>query len=133
MTVRRRGQNFVWRPLLCRSTNSNGADLHLFHVGHEYMGIIEQVGSSVQGLQPGDRVIASFDVTCGDCYMCNCGLTSDCQQSNSSNLMNAFYGNRIVGLRAWTVGIFSLSSFVSCSFRNARIKMRKWHHELRIE
>ncbi|SCZ91698.1 BZ3500_MvSof-1268-A1-R1_Chr5-1g07614 [Microbotryum saponariae] len=90
-----------------------GSDLHLLHgavpemqkgdiLGHEYMGIIEQVGASVQGLQPGDRVVASFNVTCGECYMCKRGLTSGCQQSNSSNLMNALYGNRIVGMLGYS-------------------------------
>ncbi|SCZ90193.1 BZ3500_MvSof-1268-A1-R1_Chr1-3g01831 [Microbotryum saponariae] len=37
------------------------------------------------------------------------------------------------GLWAWTVVIFSLSPVVSCSFRSARIEMRKWHHGLKIE
>ncbi|KDE03840.1 hypothetical protein MVLG_05724 [Microbotryum lychnidis-dioicae p1A1 Lamole] len=90
-----------------------GSDLHLYHgaipemqkgdiLGHEYMGIIEQVGSAVQGLKPGDRVVASFNITCGDCYMCKRGLTSGCQQSNSSKLMNALYGNRIVGMLGYS-------------------------------
>ncbi|SCV72328.1 BQ2448_3865 [Microbotryum intermedium] len=90
-----------------------GSDLHLFHgtipemqkgdiLGHEYMGIIEQVGSSVRNLKPGDRVVASFNITCGSCYMCKRGLTSACQQSNSSKLQNALYGNRIVGILGYS-------------------------------
>ena len=67
-----------------------GSDLHLYEVmgpfmgkgdilGHEPMGIVQEVGSKVTNLEVGDRVVIPFNISCGDCYMCNQGLQSQCE------------------------------------------------------
>jgi threonine dehydrogenase-like Zn-dependent dehydrogenase len=72
------------------STGLCGSDLHLYEVlapyidpgdilGHEPMGIVEEVGSSVPGLARGDRVVVPFNISCGHCWMCDHGLQSQCE------------------------------------------------------
>ena len=67
-----------------------GSDLHLYEglgpfldagdiLGHEPMGIVEEVGSGVTELQVGDRVVVPFNVSCGTCFMCSDGLHSQCE------------------------------------------------------
>ncbi|MGN6273888.1 MAG: alcohol dehydrogenase catalytic domain-containing protein [Protaetiibacter sp.] len=67
-----------------------GSDLHLLDVlapflhrgdvlGHETMGVVEQVGSAVQRLTVGDRVVVPFVIACGECFMCQRGLHSQCE------------------------------------------------------
>jgi threonine dehydrogenase-like Zn-dependent dehydrogenase len=67
-----------------------GSDLHLYEVmapfmtegdiiGHEPMGIVEEVGSGVTAIQPGDRVVIPFNISCGHCYMCEQGLQTQCE------------------------------------------------------
>jgi threonine dehydrogenase-like Zn-dependent dehydrogenase len=72
------------------STAICGSDLHLYKVlgmfmekgdilGHEPMGIVEEVGPEVRHIQPGDRVVIPFNISCGTCYMCSGGLYSQCE------------------------------------------------------
>ncbi len=72
------------------STAICGSDLHLYELfgpflgegdilGHEPMGIIEEVGSEVHHVAPGDRVVIPFNVSCGSCWMCDRGLQSQCE------------------------------------------------------
>ncbi|TXL87488.1 zinc-dependent alcohol dehydrogenase [Streptomyces sp. IB2014 016-6] len=72
------------------STGICGSDLHLYEVlgpyldpgdilGHEPMGIVEEIGPEVTSLAPGDRVVIPFNVSCGHCYMCDQGLQSQCE------------------------------------------------------
>jgi threonine dehydrogenase-like Zn-dependent dehydrogenase len=67
-----------------------GSDLHLYEVltpfmeegdvlGHEPMGIVEEVGPEVTNLSPGDRVVIPFQVSCGHCFMCERGLQTQCE------------------------------------------------------
>ncbi|MCE7081664.1 zinc-dependent alcohol dehydrogenase [Streptomyces sp. ST2-7A] len=67
-----------------------GSDLHLYEVmapfmtsgdilGHEPMGVVEEVGSEVGGLAPGDRVVVPFQISCGRCFMCERGLQTQCE------------------------------------------------------
>ncbi len=72
------------------STNICGSDLHLYEplgafmhqgdiIGHEPMGIVEEVGAGVTAIAPGDRVVIPFQVCCGTCWMCKHGLQSQCE------------------------------------------------------
>jgi threonine dehydrogenase-like Zn-dependent dehydrogenase len=77
---------------IVRVTSSGicGSDLHLYEVlgpfletgdilGHEPMGIVEEVGSEVTHIAAGDRVVIPFNVSCGSCWMCGQGLMSQCE------------------------------------------------------
>jgi threonine dehydrogenase-like Zn-dependent dehydrogenase len=72
------------------TTGLCGSDLHLYEVlapfmsegdilGHEPMGIVEEVGSAITNLAPGDRVVVPFQIACGDCFMCTNGLPTQCE------------------------------------------------------
>jgi threonine dehydrogenase-like Zn-dependent dehydrogenase len=72
------------------STGLCGSDLHLYEVlgmyidegdilGHEPMGIVEEVGAEVTHIKPGDRVVVPFNTSCGHCFMCEGGLQSQCE------------------------------------------------------
>ena len=77
---------------IVRVTSSGlcGSDLHLYEVlgpfiepgdvlGHEPMGVVEEVGSEVSDIAPGDRVVIPFNISCGHCFMCGQGLQSQCE------------------------------------------------------
>jgi S-(hydroxymethyl)glutathione dehydrogenase/alcohol dehydrogenase len=72
------------------STNICGSDLHLYEtlgafmdagdiLGHEPMGVVEEVGSEVTNLAPGDRVVMPFQISCGHCWMCDRQLYTQCE------------------------------------------------------
>lgn len=72
------------------STAICGSDLHLYGVlgafldagdvlGHEAMGVVEEVGPEAGDLRPGDRVVVPFGIACGRCWMCRHGLQSQCE------------------------------------------------------
>ena len=48
-------------------------------IGHEPMGIVEEVGAAVNNLKPGDRVVIPFNIACGTCHYCRRGLQSQCE------------------------------------------------------
>ncbi len=48
-------------------------------LGHEPMGIVEEVGAQVSDIRPGDRVVIPFNISCGHCFMCDKGLMSQCE------------------------------------------------------
>jgi threonine dehydrogenase-like Zn-dependent dehydrogenase len=66
-----------------------GSDLHIFNgnvpiqegaiLGHEFVGVVERVGSEVQSLRPGVRVVAPFYAACGHCRHCRRGWWSQCE------------------------------------------------------
>jgi threonine dehydrogenase-like Zn-dependent dehydrogenase len=77
---------------IIRVTSSGicGSDLHLYSVlgmfmeegdvlGHEPMGIVEEVGAGVKDIQPGDRVVIPFNIVCGHCWMCERELYAQCE------------------------------------------------------
>ena len=66
-------------------------------LGHEFMGVIDRVGPSVKSLKPGQRVVVSFQIACGDCSYCEKKLSSMCDQTNSSSLQEYMYGSRDAG------------------------------------
>ncbi|HET9050407.1 MAG TPA: alcohol dehydrogenase catalytic domain-containing protein, partial [Candidatus Dormibacteraeota bacterium] len=66
-----------------------GSDLHIVHgripgmlpggiLGHEFVGTVEDVHSGVTGVEPGDRVLATFAIPCGHCWFCGRGLFNRC-------------------------------------------------------
>jgi threonine dehydrogenase-like Zn-dependent dehydrogenase len=72
------------------STGICGSDLHLYEVlgpfleagdvlGHEAMGVVEEVGPAVKEVRAGDRVVVPFNISCGSCFMCGQGLQSQCE------------------------------------------------------
>src|SRR6201992_1206408 len=87
-----------------------GSDLHLFDgfiptmesgdiMGHEFMGIVEEVGSAVTNLNRGDRVVVPFTIACGNCLFCQKRLWSACDNTNpNAHLMETAYGYSGSGL-----------------------------------
>lgn len=80
-----------------------GSDLHLLHgmipnlgedyiIGHEPMGIVEEVGKNVTKVKKGDRVIIPFNFACGECWFCNNDLESQCDHANKNGEMGAYPG-----------------------------------------
>ncbi|MBF4589758.1 zinc-dependent alcohol dehydrogenase [Curtobacterium sp. VKM Ac-1395] len=72
-----------------------GSDLHLYHgmmpdtrvghtFGHEFIGVVEQIGSSVETLNVGDRVMVPFHISCGTCWFCARGLFTNCHNVNAN-------------------------------------------------
>src|SRR6195256_3522721 len=70
-----------------------GSDLHLLHglvpdtrigftFGHEFTGVVEELGPGAQGVRKGDRVMLPFQIFCGGCFYCQRGLTSCCESTN---------------------------------------------------
>lgn len=87
------------------STAICGSDLHLYEVlgpymskgdiiGHEPMGIVQEVGSAVSNLRSGDRVVIPFNIACGKCLMCNLNLQSQCE---TTQVREKGLGARIFG------------------------------------
>jgi threonine dehydrogenase-like Zn-dependent dehydrogenase len=87
------------------TTGLCGSDLHLYEVlgpfltsgdilGHEPMGVVEQVGSAVTSLAPGDRVVMPFQIACGECFFCKQGLFTQCAttQVTDKGMGAALYG-----------------------------------------
>ncbi|PMD62736.1 GroES-like protein [Hyaloscypha bicolor E] len=105
------------RDVILKVTGSTvcGSDLHLLHgtvvelekgdiLGHEFCGVVESMGPAVKGLKQGDRVVASFQIACGECYYCKKKQSSQCEKTNSNTLENGMYGGR-------TAGMFGYSHF----------------------
>jgi threonine dehydrogenase-like Zn-dependent dehydrogenase len=76
------------------STAICGSDLHLYDVmgpfmeegdilGHEPMGIVEEVGSEVEHIRPGDRVVVPFNIACGHCFMCHLQRYAQCETTQN--------------------------------------------------
>ncbi|MDZ5622483.1 zinc-dependent alcohol dehydrogenase [Nocardioides bizhenqiangii] len=76
------------------TTGLCGSDLHLYDplgpfmtagdiVGHEPMGIVEEIGSEVTEIKVGDRVVVPFNISCGECWTCRRGLHSQCETTQN--------------------------------------------------
>ncbi|MDT8978827.1 zinc-dependent alcohol dehydrogenase [Paenibacillus sp. chi10] len=84
------------------STSICGSDLHLYQgnfplpkgyiIGHEPMGIVEEVGSEVARVKKGDRVVIPFTVACGQCHYCTHNLESQCDNSNPHYDSGGYFG-----------------------------------------
>lgn len=79
-----------------------GSDLHLYRgkvpgmksgdvLGHEFMGVVEEIGTGVTHLKRGDRVVIPFTISCGDCFFCHRTLFASCENTNPSRgaILNA--------------------------------------------
>ena len=87
-----------------------GSDLHLYDgyvptmekgdiLGHEFMGEVMEVGSSVTNLKPGDRVVVPFPIACGECFFCKKELYSLCENSNpNAAIAQKLWGHSPAGI-----------------------------------
>jgi threonine dehydrogenase-like Zn-dependent dehydrogenase len=87
-----------------------GSDLHLYNglvptmkkgdiLGHEFVGVVVELGSGVSNLAKGDRVVVPFPISCGDCWYCQQGLWALCDNSNpNSFLLEQLYGDTGAGI-----------------------------------
>lgn len=84
------------------STAICGSDLHLYRknmpisddyiIGHEPMGIVEEVGPGVKKIKKGDRVVIPFNISCGECHFCKHEMESQCDNSNPHADTGAYFG-----------------------------------------
>jgi threonine dehydrogenase-like Zn-dependent dehydrogenase len=91
------------------STAICGSDLHLYLgavagmksgqiLGHEPMGIVEEVGPNVTSIKKGDRVVVAFCLACGNCFFCKKQFYSCCDNTNPSPSQEKMFGQRTAGL-----------------------------------
>ncbi len=86
-----------------------GSDLHIYHgnvpfdpgelLGHEFVGVVEEVGSEVQRFKPGDRVVSAFYTSCGFCSLCRKGWFSQCESKGTFGF-GQHYGGGLGGAQA---------------------------------
>ncbi|OAA65775.1 alcohol dehydrogenase GroES-like domain-containing protein [Niveomyces insectorum RCEF 264] len=94
------------RDAILKVTGSTicGSDLHLLHgsivqlqpndiLGHEFCGVVDELGPDVKGIKKGGRYVVSFQIACGDCFFCKQKLTSQCERTNANASQKAMYGN----------------------------------------
>jgi threonine dehydrogenase-like Zn-dependent dehydrogenase len=90
-----------------------GSDLHFYTgkaplyagdgIGHEGLGVVEEIGPDVKRFEPGDRVVISFDVVCGECWFCRRGQTSLCKEFR--NFGAGPFGGDLGGVQAEAVRV----------------------------
>lgn len=92
-----------------------GSDLHLYRgkvpgmesgdiLGHEFMGVVEDVGRDVTALRKGDRVVVPFTISCGDCFFCDRTLYAACETTNPDRgaIMNKKSARSAAGMFGYT-------------------------------
>jgi threonine dehydrogenase-like Zn-dependent dehydrogenase len=96
------------------STAICGSDLHLYNgfiptmekgdiLGHEFMGEVMEVGSEVKNLSTGDRVVASFPISCGKCFFCQKQMFSLCENSNpNAPIAQKLFGHSPAGIYGYS-------------------------------
>jgi threonine dehydrogenase-like Zn-dependent dehydrogenase len=103
------------RDVIVKVTGSTicGSDLHLYHgtvvelqkgdiLGHEFCGVVDSVGPGIHKVKPGDRVVCSFQIACGECYYCKQKLSSQCEKTNDNTIENIMYGGRTAGMLGYS-------------------------------
>lgn len=102
------------RDVILRVTSTSicGSDLHIYNgyfpqkspmiLGHEFMGIVAEVGPRVRNLKKGDRVVVPFPIACGECFFCERGLPGQCERTNPSHYGPDGTKNRGGGLFGYT-------------------------------
>ncbi|KAL2756064.1 hypothetical protein ACRALDRAFT_2105790 [Sodiomyces alcalophilus JCM 7366] len=103
------------RDVILRVTGTTicGSDLHLFHgsilqmakgdiMGHEFCGVVDEVGPGVKGIKKGGRYVASFQIACGDCFYCRQKLSSQCEKTNSNTQAKSLYGTQTAGMLGYS-------------------------------
>ena len=90
-----------------------GSDLHFYHgkapllpgdsMGHEGVGVVEDVGEDVTGFSPGDRVVIAFDIVCGECWFCARGQTALCESFRTLGI--GTFGGDLGGTQAELVRV----------------------------
>jgi len=119
------------RDVIVRTTASTicGSDLHLYHaefqglekgdiLGHEAVGIVEQIGPDVKNFKPGDKVVISAVISCGDCFYCNKGQMSLCLNTNPNPGLDEIYGHRLSGIFGYS---HLLGGFEGCQAEYVRV------------
>jgi len=124
--------------VVCKVTGTTicGSDLHLYHkeimqlqkgdiLGHEWIGVVDEVGSDIKNLKKGDRVVASFQIACGQCKFCKEGLSSMCSTTNSSSVQEKLYGRPFAGMFGYAhfAGGFAggQAEYVRCPFGDVNL------------
>lgn len=108
------------------------SDLHIKHgsvprakpgviVGHEMVGVVEQVGETVRGFRPGDRVAVNVETFCGECYFCRRGFVNNCTHVHGGWAL----GCRIDGARR-NMSASPLQKMGSAIFRRASRMNRRF-------
>jgi threonine dehydrogenase-like Zn-dependent dehydrogenase len=91
-----------------------GSDLRIYHgdapmsrgelIGHEFVGVVEEIGSEVQRFKPGDRVVSAFYTSCGICVLCRKGWFSQCAHKGTFGF-GEVYGGGLGGAQAEFVAV----------------------------
>lgn len=84
-------------------TSICGTDMHMYHgvvpfekdriLGHEFVGIVEEIGNNVSRVKPGDRVVGTSTIACGWCFYCQMGLYGQCDNANPNKTGSAYFGS----------------------------------------
>ncbi|GAA5992003.1 hypothetical protein JCM10908_000691 [Rhodotorula pacifica] len=103
------------KDIILKVTGSTvcGSDMHLLAgaiielqkgdvLGHELCGVVVDVGSEVKNVKRGTRLVAGFNIACGECFMCQKKLSSACVMTNSSSTMQTMYGGRTCGMLGYS-------------------------------
>lgn len=121
-----------------------GSDLHMYVgelnsamskgdiMGHEAIGIVEEVGEEVNDLKPGDRVIILPVIACGECGYCQKKEYSLCDRTNPSQVMEKMYGHRLAGIFGYShlTGGYPGDQAEYCRVPNAELTCVKAPHNI---
>lgn len=99
------------RDVILKVTGSTicGSDLHLYHssvvqmnkndiLGHEFCGVVDEVGPEITNIKIGGRYVASFQIACGECFFCKQKLSSQCERTNANSSQKALFGSQTAGI-----------------------------------